>query len=61
MQTSCNRSPTIGSREKRYFLAEKRGKRKEEGRKGGKKEREKGERRRREGREEEGGFNSNST
>ena len=48
----------LGSREKRYFLAGKRGKKKKEERKGGKKEREKGERRRREEREEEGGFPS---
>ena len=41
-------SPELGSREKRYFLAGKRGKREEEERKGGKKEREKGERRREE-------------
>ena len=36
--------PLLGSREKRYFLTGKRGKKKEEERKGGKKEREKGER-----------------
>ena len=41
-------STELGSREKRYFLAGKRGKREEEERKGGKKEREKGEKRERE-------------
>ena len=50
----------LGSREKRYFLAGKGGKKKEEERKGGKKEREKGEKGREEKKRRERRFNSNS-